>query len=552
MNYIRNIFEKPDTGQRAILGLIVLLYLCFAMFHINDPLVYDETDFVLMNEKALHNHPPMFSGCMYFIKHFISNQEFVIRGFGLLLNLLSAFFVFKIAELIKKNTGILAMAIYLLLPAVIQGSTLLDNDNTFLNLMLLIFCYVYMITPKSKYRYIYYFFLIFLALWSKDTTSRLLIIFFPLFELYAQKSIKKALYMLIALSGGYFLFKLGLYGVSQWSGIDFYNELITGSGVSVTRLLPRLLSIKFYLRAAYSLNSISMWVSPYLLLLLVPLIKDQLTGKRDKNMVLLISLTIFITAVYFLIKVTAAGFPKYVYPVFAMMAVISAVYLADKKIWAITLCGLAFLFFYFVLGDPLKTPFVAKLHGLNNKGMIITMIKFYLQVYIILLVPLVVLIKFNKKSPWHHNLIILFFAYIFCINVHQAKANYNVRYAYGEKGFADLNNYLVDNKISYEEILVRKSTIYYLTDKKMSRNGVNNVLFADIKIKMFLERLNNEKIKYICFSKNAMDVNPEKALLLAAMANKGFLVSERFDDYLVYKKISDGPLSGKGCCSGPY
>jgi len=537
--------------KNIFVSLSISFYLILVSVHLNDILVYDESAFVV-SAVPLTCHPPLYVGIMYLLAKIFGNHEFVFRGFGVVTNLFAAYFIYQIAENIKQNAGKYALFIYLLLPVIVQGSLLIDIDNTLLNFLLifLIYFYLFHFNKEHKTRYIYLTALIVLLFWSKSTTTYIFGLVLPLYEIMTNKKKSTALYVFVSFFIGCLFSFVLLYITTLISGLNFYEATLSHNSVDSVALLTQLISIKFYIKLFYNINIILLWASPYFFLIIFcHIYNKKMKVFFDKQILFLYLIAIFITLPYLLIQTTAAGFPKYVYPVFSIFAILAGITIFESGLfnekspnrYRNIFLALLFAVIFFIMGDPLKAPHYMRSAALSNINisMLNEIINFYLVKYFVIILLLSVFWFINRKKTFLYAVYIMFIAYTISLNLHQFVADYNVRYTYGEKGFNNAINYFLKNNISYDKVLGRYDVQYYLSNKKIL-NGTDCELVISCITNEELERkMNNSAIEYLCVSKNDLSANKQKEEIINTIYKFNFDNIKQFDDFIVYGRSSN-------------
>src|SRR3989338_9087938 len=123
----------------AFILVLFLVYLFFALPLLGRPLLTDEVAMaqVAKSGSALLSpgpggHPPLYIDTLRFISQFLGMRDNSLRIIGLLCFIFDLVLIYQLAKIIfkDKNTGILSCLIFALQPMAIQGSMILDIDNT--------------------------------------------------------------------------------------------------------------------------------------------------------------------------------------------------------------------------------------------------------------------------------------------------------------------------------------------------------------------------------------------------------------------------------------
>ena len=263
---------------------------------------------------------------------------------------------------IRTGNLLLILISYYSLPVIIQGTFILDIDNTVLTpvLILLTFCGIRWHKNNNKTNLIVLGSILFFSLWIKMTTPLIWMSSFFVF-LLVRKKIKNITYKILPLfiivliafwfSYGFLYTKLILsdFGSFQFSGTKAL-DLILGKNTFQNSFDHLTFSL------ASNTGAIIIWSSPILILLLLILIPKNIIKLNDLQIICLINVFFIYIAYTFVIKIQAtAGFPKYHYPMYAFLLIIVSDYLIRIEInfnWYVlsTAMMLTTLYIYFI-GD---------------------------------------------------------------------------------------------------------------------------------------------------------------------------------------------------------
>ena len=548
-----------------IIPLGIGFYILLSFLHVGDWFINDEAAFTV-SAYPVSLQPPLYQGILNLLGMIFGNAEWVYRGFGMLTNIGAAFFIFKLSEFFQPKSGRISVLAYLFLPVIVQGGLIPDIDFTILNLFLIGTVYIYFVTRASHLRFLYYFVLFLILLWSKNTTTYALAFGLPIVDYLRTKNKSDILYFAITLLMSYVFFVLTLFLCSQITHINFYGEVLGHNTVSILSLFQQFIIPKYYVEMIYYSVSVLLWSSPFLwCILLIPFFSKTYFKDISLNVKSFMFLTVLISLPYLFIKITAAGFPKYVYPMFAFLSVILGIILArntyskdDNRVGYTIVFDVFFLalMMFFFLGDPLKTPFVPRLSGLYSSALgsssIVNIVLFYGSKFLVLTLlggGYVWLKKYTNKTSLLLSLFVLMLAYNISLNAHQAFADYNTRYSYGEKGFKESILFLRHENARWTEVIGRPEVQYYMSDKTMSYLSSIEVIPSDttpINLKKRLvpleifDRVGNSfgivEPKYFLLSNYDIMANSQWLAIYDELQNYGFDQEMHFDDYTIFYK----------------
>lgn len=509
--------------------------------------MYDEPAFVV-SSIPVDVQPPLYQSLLLFYSRMLGNTEWVFRSFGVICNLLSAFFLYLIGERIYKNMGKMAVFLYLLLPVVIQGSLLPDIDNSLLTMFMLLFTFIYLWTSATLQRQLGFAIFFFILLWTKNTTPYLYLIIIPVMEWFQTKKLWSAGLSLILglITTG--LFYISLYCFSLFSPANYYAGAIGHNNSYFLAGLNQLFRLKTILFVLYNINTFVLWCGPVLIILgffSIMFIRKESSRQNKGALVFLYLQAVLVSAGYFIIKTTAAGFPKYTFPACAFLSLLVAyVFVINhKKLFefkirdsVLFLSGMAGWIFF--IRDPLYSGQVLRLELFYMPGfanIVFQQITHYLFLYTMLTILFLIFWLMLKNSL--KAVLFFFLLYALMTNFFQAFASYNVRYAYGEKGFSAATRYLQAGHVRYNQILSRYDLQYYLSDRRQLYASGYETVFSIVSPEVLNERLTKDKnIGYLSFPESDINANINREKVLGIIKKQGFSLDRKLEDYLIYKR----------------
>jgi hypothetical protein len=433
-------------------------------------------------------HPPFYLIILRLFKLFTNNA--IWGGYipGLLSVVISGWLIKKVilenfTNTIRTGNILLILICYYSLPVIIQGTFILDIDNTVLTpvLILLTYCGIRWHKNNNKTNLIVLGLILFLSLWIKMTTPLIWMSSFFVF-LLVRKKIKNIIYKILPLfiivliafwfSYGFLYTKLILsdIGSFQFSGAKAL-DLILGKNTfqnSFDHLMFSLVS---------NTGAIMIWSSPILILLLLTPIPKNIIKLNDLQILCLINVLFIYIAYTFVLKIQAtAGFPKYHYPMYAFLLILVSNYLIRIEVnfnWYVlsTAVMLTTLYIYFI-GDPIINFYI---FGREKKYYDI--IK-YFGILLFIITLFVIAIKFLLlKINLNESLLLPIVLTLIITNtaswVSRANANYSTNYWYGTKGI--LETIIFSNK------LPKDKTVYFPFMGLFLKERGNLTPYGDIK-----------------------------------------------------------------------
>jgi hypothetical protein len=276
------------------------------------------------------SHPPFYADVLRLVYQVFGIDNSGFRLVGIVCFLIDLILIYYLSQEIFKDRrrGILASLIFVLHPLAIQGSLLLDIDNTVLTVLLMLTCLYYVkeadnFSLKNK---IFLSLLFFVSLWAKLGTPFILMGSIILFHLFKKEKIK-ALEIFFVSIGAILIFLLVLKIDSAVWGFSFGSVFKRGSYIIAKGIEKGSLSAMPEL--TLRILRVFLWLGPYLIILwivnIIKRLRDILTKKEQLNFNdLLIIYSVFICVFYILIGGTSFGFAKYHYPMLPILSIIIA------------------------------------------------------------------------------------------------------------------------------------------------------------------------------------------------------------------------------------
>ena len=325
-------------------------------------------------------HPPLYLHLVALSLRLFGDSLISARLVGIVIYLVTAVLVYYIASLLtpdsdrRRYAAMSAVALYMASPLVIQGSLLLDIDNTILTLLLTV-SVLMIIHPTWFTRRWYeplFTLIITTLLWTKWTTPPALMGCGVLYFGLRSRDRFWPFLRICAIGSMLFLatwwLERSMSGGSPWQPVQhLINSVLVGSSSSGSgMMIPTL--VKRFVR-------LTLWVSPFVLGMMGFIYIERLMqwSRRIADLTIMDFTLLYIAVIftgYLLIGGTSYGFPRYHMP---MMPVVCAVIghhmsplffdaLQNRFSW---LAGAVFigifLFGVFIVPDPLYlTNFVYK------------------------------------------------------------------------------------------------------------------------------------------------------------------------------------------------
>jgi len=334
--------------------------------------------------------------------------------------------------------------------------------------------------------------------------------------------------LLIALTGiVIFLGTWQLYCVV--TGIEFSGPMKYSSLAFIEKLLPRVFNSPL-IGLGVNFARFTLWIGLYSILLWLLVCLKKIGDYRKKGSIepvaFLICFTFLLGVGYFFTGGMSFGFPRYHYAILPAMSIVCAFVLKDiivrisKKdffIYGLIAIFLS-LFYYFIVRDLLYIINFSLREAATTIPHQTKSVLFYFGykfiLYVVPAVAVFIIIKVYKgSSRWFEKiavpLLIMICATNLSLDFMQARADYLVRYCYGEKGTKKLLRYLNDNTKLGEVVLAPNDIIYYLRDKKIP------YLPSDFwyKLDTVREAIKLSSVKFVVYSIGHNDIKQFKEVL---------------------------------------
>ncbi|MDP2939639.1 MAG: glycosyltransferase family 39 protein [Candidatus Omnitrophota bacterium] len=313
------------------------IYLILVFPHIWKPLVADDIYFansakvpLSISDFGPRLHPPLYLHILRFFSQLFGVFDNGLRIIGIICFLLNLILIYKLSQQAFHNerVGFLACLIFALHPMAIQGSMILDIDNTVLTvvLMLTVFYFsknMYSLNFKTGF---FLTLLFFCSLWAKFTTPFILMGSMLLFFIF-KKDTKNALKIFIISLSSILVFLLMWRIYSRIFNFPFSGGIITH--LLIIRKFIRGVSFGPIQEFSLRILRVSLWFGIYIILFWIAIIlrRIKVIGLKNKELnsndfLIIYSICIFMG--YTLIGGLFFGFAKYQYPMLPIISIIIA------------------------------------------------------------------------------------------------------------------------------------------------------------------------------------------------------------------------------------
>lgn len=504
-------------------ALLSLAYIGLALDFLNDPLIADEIFFVQAADNLsrdgvpitrgrenlamfstpdfssrLHTkspevtyalwHPPLYIYAMAAIFRFAGAGAMQARLLGLASFIGTLVGIYLLSQEVfmdridRRRIGLLSCLVFGMNPMAIQGSLIVDIDNTLLTAAITV-CLLAILKLMNSHRAandVAAGLLFILLFWIKLTTPVGLL--FSLLVFLALRdgisvSIRRIALILI-IGGGGFLLSWSFYA---WQGALPFRapfQHLTGSFFS-HQPEGHLPAIVF--DVGFNGARLALWMSPFLLLTWWIALMERASAPKSITpphaLDLLHIFSLVVLGTYLYVGRTIFSFPRFHYPLLPILSIIAAgsfsnqAAMARANRWRVIASGVLAIFLILVGGDPLLSTY----HQIKERLVAVkplTDVVWHLMVQMttLALTPLLVHIfcRFATRRPFRQTvmlpLAISTFAYCIALDVSHVRASYLVRYGYGGTGTAEAISFLKQSTTPGDFIFAPAELVYGLQD----------------------------------------------------------------------------------------
>ena|GEM_PF-4323733 len=583
--------------SRYINIAILTFAVIFISFSLDSPVNWDQVDFYAAAEASMKTgipvyniavnigeevglwHPPLYIYLMALSFKVFGVNIIAARLVGIVSLIISLILIRGIIRRIYPNRHSDIFCLFLLLtglsPYIIQGTLLLDIDNTILTTLILLFLYVYLtyrvnapsvqtcrgLIHQTLSNHLLLALLFAILLWAKFTTPFVIPISIFIYHLI-NKRIKLALHGLFTIGGiGLIVFLLSFWAYCSHNNLPFDMAVSRNLGIAAG-------SLSNFSNKAYDiikkLGNFSFWLSPFYIVLLVMNIiwwlrKILLPNPRHPvNLVYLIAYLSFFG--YLIIRMDAYYYPRYIFPSVILINLLASEMVVNllpatlalhaslnRQIWffLIGITLISTIFYLIFLVDPLL-EFNNLKRGLSHESMPDVVKRIAAMVFMYLVPTLICIISLKKteiKRLFGFLLILMMVASYISLDIVQAQANYSTSYFYGEEGFRETVKFLKDNLKEGEFFAARSRDLAVMSGKRF-------YIFDRLHPEDVSGILKNNDIKYLVLRDEFyLDGITSRNVFDDIMANKennkiiseNYALVKRYGFFRIYeKKIYEG------------
>ncbi len=517
------------------LPIAIFLSLVFMLLSIHEPITYDEMWGFEGGRQILSKgipvswtggydlgNTPLYWYLLAFFFNLFGVSDTVARIPGIVNTIGTALLLYLIGRMTFQDhargylIGSLSCFLYLLNPATIQGSLIVDIDCAMLPVLstALVACFLWVIQYNDGKRWIWLGLLLAVSLWAKLTTPLLL---FGIIALYTfldrgiRSGINKTLITAVFGIGG-FLFSWWLYTAIkdvpfvypfEYMIASFMGKQLSGSAWERLNL-----AFRFFIQLA-------LWWSPFLLLLSLLGGIERIKSFFERPLLIPwdVPILFVFTGIigYILVGGLTFAFPKYhapFLPIISFLVVVYFVYIvgipSKKELWLLgLLMAVGIIWSLFMVGDPLLTLNLtirdAMIHDPENTQNIVwSFLKQIVMFCLPAVAAIIVFFLYNKNSNLHRNFVFGLMAALLsswlAMDITQAKADYLTRFCYGEAGTRQMISF-IKNKITPNALVLATRDIVYYT-KGGAPYWADSVWNSSLK---FTEAIKRPDVRYVVY-----------------------------------------------------
>lgn len=540
-------------NKNFLIILFIIFYFVLVIPQITGLFVSDEVDFINAARGVVTSGIPIYEGAGNVMKiglwhptlyvnilatsfKLFGVHEWSARIISVIFTLLTLLVVYLIMKYLAflDFSKVLAISIFLFNPLVVQGSLLVDIDNSVLMFFIALFVYAYLKLDREKPKNLLLLGILFaIALWAKIPTPPVLILSILIFHTL-NREYKKGLQetIVIGLVGGtVFLTTWILY--CDFFDLPFLQPFIHNIGyigVGTNKM-------HFLLTHLWGFKNILFWATPFFILpiLIISINRAKIYLKNRKleaiDFLVIVGLLIFLE--YLIVgSYQTADFPRYFSPMMPMFSVVFAGYfgmvkeLTRKDLHVVSFVSLIIIaYLILVLKDPLLIDRV-----IFNTGAIYKIVEETAVVTVLYLLPFIISYTIFRalkvKTAFMLSIIVPLLMCGVYIDAIQVKADYATAYFYGESGMKDTIDYLSPRIDDNDAVIAKKDVAYYLAVKE---------LYELPKSAEELEKLiENRDIEYIILKKEGYFTSLRYKDVTELIDTK-YELDKEFGDYKVYK-----------------
>lgn len=356
-----------------------------------------------------------------------------VRWFNAMGGILSAFLVFRLAGHLWEGVEapLVAISLYLLHPAIIQGTQSLDGaDSSFFPGAFALWILVFLAGEREDWKRTVALSLASAWAIAWKTTSALALLLYPIVALVLRPREKRNLVAqsrdLLATLAGFALFAIPWWVSQYWGSLSVslssaLSDITSRAGAATA------------LRVTFHAALAAAWLGPFLLALAVWGAASLFRRGNLRVRAVVVSTAVYVLA-YLLAGGMNHGYPRYHVAVLPIICAISAAPVSpvfrNRQYWLATL--LVTIAFWATVGDPIyRLNLKAREAAFSGTlGPLITSEAFHLMAW----VAIPVVVQLVLSLSWQRTLLLAAWASSIALGIRQSSAAYVTAYSYGEEG----------------------------------------------------------------------------------------------------------------------
>ncbi len=499
----------------------VSLYLFFAFHSLNKLPLGDEIYHAAVIDRnniyqsppgfrnfGLWGHTPLYGGTLILLSKFFKPDYQTARMLGIFIFLFTLGAVWGIAKEVAGNKDdalkvcLLSVFLYCIHPMAIQGSLLMDRDNTFFTLFLT--CFVLFFIRFKKFRRRRDYFLCVLCvtglLWGKLASFPVVFLGFAILEGLTNKNLKERVVDMGVVAGGVLIFIVSWFlfcrSVSApWlNPSDIFTYLFSAGKSRFSSSMPGLNSLSDIVK---TFVHVVIWFNPFFLCLAalcwLGTVKNFFKTRALQADEALSVFSFVIFAGYIFYGRLMFGFPKYHYPALFLMCVGSACLLISiagnmtmkDTAWVVFFSlGISFIY-HAIVNDVFLSAYFSVKESLAQYGFVSVSVKYKIISQWGTLLACFALTWVFFRRVCLHSVKRSFLASLFVCSVSlnlsqdifQMDRNVSTISCYGERGTGDAVKYLRARLENAHVVLTSRQILFHLGQS--GRKDYKDVFFND-------------------------------------------------------------------------
>lgn len=425
-----------------------------------------------------YGHPPLYVFLIRLVREFFSDSYQAVYVIGIMSFIIDVYLIGRIVDRMFKDSPqgtrskikLAGMWMFVLMPIAIQGSLLLEMENTVLTpLCLLSILYYFNKDQDSNIHYIKLGLLIGVSMWAKFFATPLILIAAIFLsesiwnKAFLQPFKKTAVILASALS-----FFVPTYLTYSYFFLEGYNTFTFLIFSKTQEGIPLFIAGKFVTAVLSKLIAFFFWYSPFFIALLLYLVFFIRKRRMQTAYELFLSIVIsLIFLFYLLLHPYPFAESKYFFPIFPLIAVLAVSHLKRSGFRPpnaayLLIIPVASLLNFYVLGDPLRQ--LLYYYRVQAHSSSYAYLGLYTAFNIILFTAVFIIVRCSTKNRHDalcSTLVVLFLSAWFSLIANQSLGHYQTKYQYGETGADEAVGYVKAHIPPKSNVILPGEIAYY-------------------------------------------------------------------------------------------